>query len=82
MARPRKLWATQPPLMKIARLTHPSRVAAYRNVQNWATLFRAGELSSRVTEIEVWVDDQDGRGWQLFERVNLADYGVEVPDGS
>jgi hypothetical protein len=26
---------------------------------------------------EVWVDERDGRGWQLYERINLADYGKE-----
>lgn len=70
----RKKWAVQPPLMSIARTQHPSQPAAYRKVQEWAVEFRAGVLNPRVREIEVYVDERDGAGWQLYERVNLADY--------
>jgi hypothetical protein len=73
MAKPRKKWATQPPLMSIARRSHPSEAAAYRNVRAWAAEYRAGGLNPRIQAIEVLVDEQDGHGWQLYETVNLAD---------
>lgn len=28
-------------------------------------------------QAEVYVDERDGRGWQLYERIQLADYGTE-----
>lgn len=77
MTKPRKLWATQPPLMKIARENHRSQAAAYRCVANWAEEFRADVLNPRIRQIEVYVDERDGHGWKLYERIELADYGKE-----
>lgn len=72
MAAPRKKWATQPPLMKVARRNHPSKPAAYRDVQEWAAEFAAGTLRQGIREIEVYVDEGLGRGWELYETINLA----------
>jgi len=77
MATPRKNWATQPLLMKIARENFQSKAAAYRNVQKWAAEYRDGVLNPGIRQIEIYVDERDGHGWQLYERINLADYGTE-----
>lgn len=76
MPKPRRQWAVQPPLMRIARTQHRSKPAAYRQVHEWAKEFRAGTLNPAITQIEVYVDEQNGDGWQLHERVELADYGT------
>lgn len=31
----------------------------------------------RALNADVLVDERDGHGWQLFERIDLADYGTE-----
>lgn len=81
MAKPRKKWATQPPLMSIARDHHRSEAAAYRQVRAWAAEYRAGGLNPRIQAIEVLVDERDGRGWQLYETVNLADLAADEEQG-
>jgi hypothetical protein len=67
MARPRKKW----------RLTYPgghvedrftSKRATYEFLQSLA---RGGTTGA----VRVWVDEGAGRGWDLYERVNLAEIG-------
>lgn len=73
MAAPRKKWATQPPHKSLHREVHQSKPAAYRAVQTWVEWYRDGKLSPGVRQIEVWVDDGLGCGWELYETVDLAE---------
>lgn len=55
---------------------HESRAAAYRYVENDAANYAAVPSPSRQVTL-VFVDERDGLGWQLYELVDLADYGKE-----
>jgi hypothetical protein len=66
----RKRWATTFPHVPGAPIQkHPSKAAAYRQVQKEELNWRGGML--RSSELKVLVDE--GRGWETYERVNLAD---------
>lgn len=70
MSRPRKLWSTTfmgDPM----RRRHESRAAAYRYVENDRRNWLCGALRWHV--IDIWVDERDGRGWQRYERIDLAE---------
>ncbi len=72
MAAPRKKWATrQHPADP--RTTHPSKPAAYRYVQQQAEYFHLGMIRRDLNRINVYVDEGHGRGWELYETVDLAD---------
>ncbi len=72
MAAPRKKWATRlHPASQ--RVTHPSKTAAYRYVRNQAVALRAGMLRADLNRCTVWVDEGLGRGWELYETVDLAE---------
>ena len=72
MAAPRKKWATRlHPAEK--RKTHTSQTAAYRHIRDLAALYANGSLRADLNRVSVWVDEGHGRGWELYETVNLAD---------
>jgi hypothetical protein len=72
MAAPRKKWATRHhPGEK--RRTHISQVATYRYVQQQAEAYHVGMIRRDLNRINVYVDEGLGRGWELYETVNLAD---------
>lgn len=75
--KPRRLWSTtQGPeassVVESQRRRHESQAEAYRYVQNDATNY-AARSGTGYTYTDVWVDERDGRGWQHFERVQMAD---------
>lgn len=67
----RKLWSTTVDAVPAAsRRRHESRASAYRYVENDRRNWLCGALrGSRVT---VWVDERDGRGWRMYERLDFA----------
>jgi hypothetical protein len=70
-AKPRKLWATSFRGVPDKR-RHESKAVAYRYVQNATTNYAAG-VRYRTTHVNVWVDERGGRGWELYETVDLAE---------
>lgn len=68
----RKLWATRL-LPSLPYKRHESQAAAYRHVQHLATEHAAGSLRADISRVTVFVDERDGRGWQRFEVLDLAD---------
>lgn len=72
MAAPRKKWATRHHPGS-PRTTHTSKPAAYRYVQQQAEHYRLGMLRGDLNRITVYVDEGLGRGWDLYETVNLAE---------
>ena len=72
MQRKRKVWATRFPYIATDYRKHPSQPAAYREVAREAENWRRGVLQSPV--LAVYVDERDGQGWQLYERINLAEW--------
>ena len=72
MAAPRKKWATRHHPAEQRRV-HPSQAAAYRYVQKEAGHYRLGALRADLTRITVWVDEGLGRGWELYETVDLSE---------
>jgi hypothetical protein len=66
----RKLWSTT---VVGNRRRHESRAQAYRYVENDRRNWLAGALRDSV--VNVWVDERDGRGWQLYERIDFAGEG-------
>lgn len=66
----RKLWATK--WTQIPGATHvkfPSKVAVYRHLDRMRETWSKGHLRSQ--HVAVYVDERDGRGWQLYERIDL-----------
>jgi hypothetical protein len=72
MASPRKKWSTRT-TPGSAYKRHESKPAAYRYVQQMADDYRLGMLRKDLTQVRVYVDE--GSGVQLYETVNLADFG-------
>jgi hypothetical protein len=71
----RKRWQTRQRAMPY---THSSRAAAYRFVAIQRTHWRDGLLQSPM--ISVLVDERDGRGWKIYERIDLrADGSIRAP---
>lgn len=73
MAAKRKLWSTLPSYAGAARRKHESRAEAYRYALNDARNFAGGSLRPGFTHTNVYVDERAGRGWQLYERLDLAE---------
>lgn len=48
-----------------------SKVKVYRYVQNELTNWLCGALPSPT--MKIWVDERDGRGWQLYEKIDLEE---------
>ena len=70
MAKLRKRWSTTT-IPGATRRYHESKAEAYRYVTNDRANWQAGALRSPI--VRVWVDDRDGTGWHLYERVNFAE---------
>lgn len=69
MAALRKLWSTTI-MAEPGRKSHESKAAVYRYFRNDLRRRKATENAI----VDVWVDERGGAGWELYERVNLADY--------
>lgn len=69
----RKLWATQFHLIGTPKRRHESRAAAYRSIDNDRRRWVFGSLRSQ--HVTVFVDERDGQGWQVYERIDLAELG-------
>lgn len=74
-SKPRKLWATQFPAGGGSRLRHESKAAVYRYIEGKVADWLCDALRSQ--HLTVFVDERDGQGWQTYERIDLADFGVE-----
>jgi hypothetical protein len=74
---PRKKWRTRT-WVGSRWVSHPSQAAAYRYIQREAQQFQAGMLRAEVTHVTVQVDEGLGRGWELFERVSLAELAEDA----
>lgn len=70
MAGKRKLWATRYDFAGAPRRSHESQAATYRWVREQARLWSLGALRSQ--RLTVFVDERDGRGYQTYERIDLA----------
>jgi hypothetical protein len=67
----RKLWSTRFDRIPVEHQRHESKAAAYRYVENEVRNWLCGALRSQ--HLSVYVDERDGRGWQLYEKVDLAE---------
>lgn len=70
---PRKKWSTTVGGNPVTRRTHESKVATYEHVRRHRGLVAAGVLRGSYTS--VWVDERDGHGWKLYERI---EHGTEA----
>jgi hypothetical protein len=72
MQRKRKLWATQfwgVHTPRSAKHRHESKAAVYRYVEAQVANWLDGAVLSKT--LTVFVDERDGLGWQLHERIDL-----------
>lgn len=67
----RKLWATQFRFAGALLRRHESKAAAYRYIQNDLRNWLVGGL--RTHHLTVFVDERDGQGYQVYERIDLAE---------
>lgn len=68
MSTKRKLWMTsQGPYQRC----HGSKAAVYRYVESQCADWAAGALWFQY--LRVYVDLRDGRGWYLYEQIDLAE---------
>jgi hypothetical protein len=69
----RKLWSTEFTDAEVDRnyYRHTSESAVYRYVREQRAEYRAGTLSCR--RLLVRVDERDGHGWRIYERIDLGD---------
>lgn len=72
MAATYKKWATRHHPGE-RRKTHTSKVAVYRFVQQQAEAYHVGMIRRDLNRINVYVNEGRGRGWELYETVDLAD---------
>lgn len=70
----RKLWATGSAAHGTGYVKWPSKVAAYRYVSHACAVWLAGQWRSQ--HLTVYVDERDGQGWQRYEDVDLAEWGL------
>jgi hypothetical protein len=72
----RKLWsAMYPQIPERCRTRFESKAKAYRWVQNERANWDChGKLGA--SRINIYVDERDGQGWQLYEDLDLS----ELPD--
>ncbi len=71
MSKPRKIWSTTVDAVGTwNRRRHESRAEAYRYVENDRRNWLAGAL--RGCRVTVWVDERDGAGWKVHERIDFA----------
>lgn len=57
---------------RYGRKSHPSQRAAYNWIRVQANLYAQRVILPSYT-INVYVDEGDGQGWQLYESIKLAD---------
>lgn len=67
----RKLWCTEFTDSATPRVRHESRAAVYRYVEAQRANWQCGAL--RFHRLNVRVDERDGRGWRLYERIDLSE---------
>lgn len=72
MAKPRKKWATKLNTPGAPMKNFPSETKAFANVRELAKFVQGGTEIGGTT-VKVFVDEGLGRGWELFEVVDLAD---------
>lgn len=82
MSRKRKLWrVSTSDGLPVSALAMESQVKAYRFIENerrnWLARRDALGAGSRCSVVTVWVDERDGRGFRLYERI---DFASEVPE--
>ena len=65
----RKLWKVTWPEVPTAGRRPESKAAAYRYLAGLAVDWQCGALRSPL--LNVYVDERDGRGWRLYERIDL-----------
>lgn len=65
----RKIWATRFDRIPGEYRRHESKAEAYRYVRNDLANWLNGALRSQY--LTVYVDERDGRGFQVYERVDL-----------
>ena len=71
MAGRRKLWATRYDFPGAPMRRHETRAALDRWIDEQVRLLKLGALRSQV--VRIYVDNREGAGQQLFERLDLAD---------
>lgn len=71
--KPRKKWGVKLVQPDATIATYYTQVNAYRYVQSLAFHSRTEGPLVTAREVEIFIDEREGRGWELFERVNLAD---------
>jgi hypothetical protein len=71
----RKLWKITWPEVPRSVERPESQAAAYRYVRAQAANWQCDALRSPL--LNVYVDERDGQGWQLYERIDLR----ELPGG-
>lgn len=69
MAGRRKLWRTRFDFPGAPNHQHESQAATYR----WVREQVRNREQRRVQHLTVFVDERDGRGYQTYERIDLAD---------
>lgn len=67
----RKLWKITGQFSQEQLYRPESKVMAYRYIDNDRANWQAGALRSPYRT--VWVDERDGRGWQVWERIDLRE---------
>lgn len=65
----RKLWATRYERLVTPYRRHESKTAVYRYVENEVANWLCNALRSQ--HLTVYVDERDGQGWQVYERIDL-----------
>jgi hypothetical protein len=81
MQRKRKLWATKPSFAGSTLCRHESQAATYRYIQNYYVRnWLAGAL--RFQRLTVLVDERDGLGWQVYERIDLDELAKSGGDAA
>lgn len=71
MAKPRKKWATKLANANAQMTRHTSETKAFEHVRKMAAHYAGTEIGRM--NIEVFVDEGLGRGWELFECLKLSD---------
>jgi len=69
MSKPRKRWKI---VDNFTDRSMESKAAAYRYVENVIREWGVGSRRQDLPTVRVYVDERDGNGWRLYERVNLS----------
>lgn len=72
----RKLWATRYPRIVSPMHRHESKAAVYRYVKNEVANWLCGALRSQ--HLTIYVDERDGHGWQVYERIDLNELAAST----